>query len=101
MKSPLRHHNKNHGGIGQPLETCWFCGRDRAKCRSKLRFTSWEEANEWVMESNVSRGWEPPHMTRYRCRWCEGVAHEDGQGSSDEGPDGEAASQVASRAVTC
>ncbi len=72
MLDPQRHHRKYHDVPPVPFEDCWRCGRDRAVCLSKIRFGSWQEANEWVTEYNVSRGWAPPHMTRYRCRWCQG-----------------------------
>lgn len=68
MRSPRRHHTKNHQGL---FETCWTCGRDRAVCLSKLRFATWQEADEWVIDYNESRKYAPPLMTRYRCRWCE------------------------------
>lgn len=72
MRNPERHHNKYHRDTGQPFDTCWLCARDRAVCRTKIRFTTWEEANEWVDDYNLNREWEPPHMTRYPCRWCDG-----------------------------
>lgn len=72
MRSPQRQHDKIHRDRGQPFEECWACGRDRAVCSSKIRFTTWQEANDWVYDYNVGRAWAPPHMTRYRCRWCEG-----------------------------
>lgn len=71
MRNPLRYHNKNHGDLDEPFETCWRCGRDRARCRSKIRFTSWAEANEWVTEKNESAGYVNP-VVRYACRWCGG-----------------------------
>lgn len=54
-----------------PITTCWRCGKAQADCRRKIRFTTWQEANQWVTESNHTRSFDPP-VTRYRCRWCNG-----------------------------
>ncbi len=72
MKTPLRHHNHYHRDTGVPFEQCLRCRTDKRVCEKKIRFTGWEEAQEWVHEYNVSNRWAPPVMTRYRCRWCEG-----------------------------
>lgn len=73
MRNPLRHHNKNHRyqGQGAPFETCRVCARDEAVCKRKIRFATWQEANEWVTEYNESTGYTRP-VTRYPCRWCNG-----------------------------
>lgn len=66
--SPEQYHAKNHRG---PLGDCWLCGRARARCREKIHFGSWQEAEEWVREFNESHRYETA-VTRYRCRWCGG-----------------------------
>ncbi len=71
VRNPRRHHNKEHRDRGEPFEQCWVCQRDRAVCRQKIRFATWQEANEWVRDKNESTGYERP-VSRYRCRWCEG-----------------------------
>lgn len=70
--NPETYHRKNHRPADAPFAECWSCGRDRAVCRSKIRFGSWAEADDWVEDYNLNRRWEPPYMTRYRCRWCGG-----------------------------
>lgn len=72
MRSPLRHHNKNHKDTGLSFEDCYVCRRDQAVCQKKIRFSSWQEANEWVDELNVSRQYEGQLVMRYPCRWCQG-----------------------------
>lgn len=49
-----------------------MCDRDQATCRRKILLSSWQESNAWVEDYNASRGWQPPYVTRYRCRWCDG-----------------------------
>jgi hypothetical protein len=66
--SPQQWHEKNHAGV---FGECWYCQRARAHCRSKIRFSTWQEAEEWVRDRNESCGYVQP-VTRYPCRWCDG-----------------------------
>lgn len=50
---------------------CWYCQRSQAHCRSKIRFATREEADEWVRERNDASAWASP-VVRYPCRWCLG-----------------------------
>jgi hypothetical protein len=68
MRTPERYHADEHPPCA--FADCWFCQRDRACCRSKLRFGTREEVDEWVRELNESRGYAHP-VVRYRCRWCQ------------------------------
>jgi hypothetical protein len=74
VRNPLRHHNKAHRRSGHPFDTCWDCAREKAVCAAKIRFGSWQEANEWVDNFNAERGFQDggKPVMRYRCRWCEG-----------------------------
>lgn len=58
--------------MGVPFEECPRCAYDRATCERKIRLAGWAEADEWANEYNADRGWKPPLMARYPCRWCEG-----------------------------
>ncbi len=73
MKAPLQHHNHKHKhkDIGASFEDCHVCDRDRRVCERKIRFHTWFEADEWVLDYHIEHKWEPPLMTRYQCRWCE------------------------------
>ncbi len=71
MKNPERHHRWKHDP-SQAFETCPVCARDKRVCEKKIRFASYVEADEWVYDFNITRGWSPPLMTRYPCRWCAG-----------------------------
>lgn len=72
MKNPQRHHNHYHRPEGVAFEECLRCATDKRICEKKIRFATWAEADEWVHEFNVDHGWQPPLMTRYPCRWCDG-----------------------------
>lgn len=68
MRIEARHH-RSHGSY--PMDRCWHCQRDRAYCRTKIRFSSWLEADEWVTEFNESRNYTDT-VWRYHCGWCDG-----------------------------
>lgn len=75
MKTPLQHHVRRHRNRQEPagpFEECKRCAFDRAVCEKKIRFHTFVEADEWVLEFNLEHGWKPPLMSRYRCMWCEG-----------------------------
>jgi len=64
-----RRHRRNHPPY--PMEQCWHCQRDRVHCRSKIRFSSWVEADQWVTEFNEERAYTDT-VWRYYCDWCDG-----------------------------
>lgn len=78
MKTPEQHHNRRHtrthrrDGRQEPFETCRRCLFDKATCEKKIRLHTFVEADEWVLELNKARGWRPPLMSHYLCRWCRG-----------------------------
>jgi len=69
LATPEQYHNKNHSDGRYKFESCWRCARARFHCLSKIKFSSWLEAEEWVQEFNESRSYKDC-VTRYRCRWC-------------------------------
>lgn len=62
-------HRRSHPPY--PMEQCWYCQRDKAYCRAKIRFATWLEADEWVTEFNESRNYVDT-VWRYHCDWCSG-----------------------------
>ncbi len=72
MKTPEQHHRQRHRKRPEPFETCRRCRFDRAVCERKIRFHTFAEADEWVLEFNLERGWKPPLVDYYQCRWCPG-----------------------------
>lgn len=65
---PEKWHASRHRG---EFESCWYCQRARAHCRSKIRFATREDVDEWVRDRNESSAYVQP-VTRYPCRWCLG-----------------------------
>ena len=68
MKSPEEYHWTKHLSDG-PFEECWSCGRAKAKCKRKVRFSNswsaWGRAHELNQESN-----HQICLKAYQCRWC-------------------------------
>lgn len=64
-----RRHDRSHRP--GPMDQCWHCQRARAICRTKIRFATWYEADEWVTEFNESRNYTDT-VWRYYCEWCNG-----------------------------
>lgn len=54
-----------------PMEECWSCERNRAICKSKVRFASLEEAQEWCDEVNYPT--RSKLVRPYRCYWGPGL----------------------------
>lgn len=71
VATPEQYHSKNHRRPNLPVGECWQCLRARAICRSKLQFTTREEADAAVASFNADKGWETT-VARYPCRWCPG-----------------------------
>jgi hypothetical protein len=61
VQSPCERHQ-----VEQP---CWYCLRGIAICKSKIRISTWNEAEEWVKEYNESHAYLNP-VVKYQCRWC-------------------------------
>jgi len=64
-------HRRNHRRPDEALGGCWECQRDQAVCRTKIRFGTREEADEWVDDLNRTRR-HAVVVSRYPCRWCPG-----------------------------
>lgn len=59
-----RHHNKHSRHRGQ--YPCFYCGKEEADCKRKLRFTTVDECLDWVREFNATHDYE---VTAYFCRF--------------------------------
>lgn len=70
-KTPEEYHNRNHDDGTYPMEECSRCRRAQQKCKNKIRFWTWVEADDWVRDFNESRSYFQP-VVRYWCRWCDG-----------------------------
>lgn len=62
------HHKQGHN---HPYETCWTCGRERARCRAKVRYKTYQAADEALTTINEARRYFTP-LVRYNCRYCPG-----------------------------
>jgi len=58
------------GGHNQPYESCWYCTKNRAICKSKRRHETIEDAQRHCDETNTPNG---QLLTPYRCFWSEGL----------------------------
>ena len=73
MRDIQRRHEKLHRP--GPMETCWDCGRQKAKCRSKLfRYADRDEAFREARMMNEAENYSRPR-TAYWCPWCEMYHH--------------------------
>jgi hypothetical protein len=53
------------------MHECWWCGRDRARCRSKRSYDTIADVDAAVAEVNALRNWAAGRtVTRYPCVWC-------------------------------
>jgi len=68
MLTPEQNHKSKHSG---EFDICWQCGRSRETCNRKIRFSSVQEADDWVRELNAAKAYHNP-VIRYCCRWCGG-----------------------------
>jgi hypothetical protein len=50
-------------------EDCFECGKHRAKCASKLVFSTYEDAAEAALAANIEGNWDRP-LYAYECCWC-------------------------------
>jgi hypothetical protein len=65
----VRWHEKRHRSGS--METCFDCGRQKAKCRSKIfRYTDLDAAVEDARAMNRANGYVRP-LTVYGCPWCD------------------------------
>lgn len=72
MRNVQHWHEKSHPP--GPLEDCWFCGRQKAKCRSKVfRYADRDIAFAEAQQMNEAEGYSNPR-TAYLCPWC-GMYH--------------------------
>lgn len=73
-KRNLRHWHEKEHPLG-PMETCWHCGRQKAKCRSKLfRYTDRDQALLEAKQMNEAENYAKPR-TAYWCPWCDMYHH--------------------------
>lgn len=69
MRDVQRWHEREHRP--GPTETCWDCGRQRAKCKGKLfRYTCWDEAVFDAQRMNEADSYVKPRAA-YHCPWCD------------------------------
>lgn len=72
MRNIQHWHEKEHPP--GPLESCWHCGRQKAKCRSKLfRYEDRDQAHLEAKMMNEVDNYSRPR-TAYYCPWC-GLYH--------------------------
>lgn len=72
MRNIQRWHEKEHPPV--PFEDCWYCGREKAKCRSKIfRYTDRDEAFAEAKAMNEADNYVRPRVA-YFCPWC-GLYH--------------------------
>jgi len=73
LKNVQHWHDKRHPP-GE-MSDCWYCGRQKAKCRSKLfRYTDRDEAFQDAQRMNEADGYANPR-TAYYCPWCDQYHH--------------------------
>lgn len=65
-----RRWHDTHGHF-QPFLTCWYCGRNQAKCKSKRRYESLEAAQASC--DGVNHPTRPRLLVPYRCIWGIGL----------------------------
>jgi hypothetical protein len=68
MKTPEEYHRSEHRP-DVSFEDCWNCGRAKAQCRAKVKWTDQWLAWDRAKELNEERRYETP-IRVYRCRWC-------------------------------
>lgn len=66
--TPQRFHEVR--GHQQPFDICWWCGRDKANCKRKVRYLDRESVDVVVAEINMQPN--KGYVKRYPCRWCVG-----------------------------
>lgn len=72
MRDLQRWHEKRHPP--GPMETCWSCGQQKAKCKSKLfRYEDRDEAILDAQRMNEADNYVKPRVA-YLCAWC-GLYH--------------------------
>lgn len=60
-------HARKH--LPGPMESCWECARQRARCKDKRPFADPTDAKVEALRINVAQGYDP-RVTVYRCGWC-------------------------------
>jgi len=72
MRDIQRWHEKEHGSWS--IESCWYCGREKAKCKSKIfRYADREQAHAEAKAMNEADNYVRPRVA-YFCPWC-GLYH--------------------------
>lgn len=69
MRNVQHWHEKEH--LPVPMESCWDCGRQKAKCKAKLfRYPDLDMALREVRLMNEADNYERPRVV-YGCPWCD------------------------------
>lgn len=72
MRDVQRWHEKEHPPVS--FESCWYCGREKAKCKSKIfRYVDRDQAFAEAKAMNEADNYVRPR-TAYYCPWC-GLYH--------------------------
>jgi hypothetical protein len=61
-----RNHTRGHGR--HPIEGCWRCQRDYAKCVTKITYLTRQDGEAVAAEINQANGWTEP-VKQYPCDW--------------------------------
>lgn len=69
LERQLTHHRRHDHE--HPFESCWFCTRQKAICKSKRRYDDMDEATGACDELNTPTS--PTLMVQYRCFWSPGL----------------------------
>jgi len=73
MRNVQRWHEKEHRS--GPIEKCWDCGKQKAKCKSKLfRYVDRDQAFLEAKLMNEADNYVRPR-TAYFCPWCSMYHH--------------------------
>lgn|SRR5690242_2975777 len=72
MRNVQHWHDKEHGPW--PMEQCWECGKQKAKCKSKIfRYSDKDQAWHEAQLMNEADNYVRPRVA-YHCPWC-GMYH--------------------------
>lgn len=73
MRNVQLWHEKEHP-VGS-MESCWYCGREKAKCKSKIfRYDDRDQAFLEARQMNEADNYIKPRAA-YGCPWCNMYHH--------------------------
>ena len=71
MRSLQEYHERNHfRGYKVPMESCWYCQRNEAVCKSKQVYPDPRTAHDKALEIARAEGWSQV-IAPYWCRICD------------------------------